>query len=67
MKDFLYPASRIMAKYNSTGELLSAVADPFCSSSPSLGAALELLVVMSSGCEGNTKLLPSLLTKIFFF
>jgi ubiquitin carboxyl-terminal hydrolase 9/24 len=51
MEDFLYPASRIMAKYNSNGELMSAVADPICSSSASVVAALDLQVALSSGCE----------------
>ncbi len=66
MEDFLYPASRIMAKYNSTGELLSTVADPICSSSASVVAALELLVALSSGCVANMKLLTSMLTEMFF-
>jgi ubiquitin carboxyl-terminal hydrolase 9/24 len=55
-----------MAKYNSTGELLPAVADPICSSSASVVAALDLLVALSSGCVANMKLLTSMLTEMFF-
>ncbi|KAK4027909.1 probable ubiquitin carboxyl-terminal hydrolase FAF-X [Daphnia magna] len=66
LEDFLYPASRIMAKYNSTGELLSAVADPICSTPASVVAALELLVALCSGCVANLKLLTSMLTDMFF-
>ncbi len=66
MGDFLYPASRIMAKYHSTGELLPAVADPICASSASVIAALDLLVALSAGCVPNMKLLTSMLTEMFF-
>lgn len=55
-----------MAKYNSNGELMSAVADPICSSSASVVAALDLLVALSSGCVANMKLLTSMLTEMFF-
>lgn len=66
MEDFLYPSSRVMAKYSSTGELVSSVTDPICVSSPSIVAALDLLVALCSGCVANMKLLTSMLTEMFF-
>ena len=66
LEDFLYPASRIMATYNNTGELLPSVADPICSSSASVVAALDLLVALSSGCYANMQLLTTMLTEMFF-
>jgi hypothetical protein len=45
---------------------MSAVADPICSSSASVVAALDLLVALSSGCVANMKLLTSMLTEMFF-
>ena len=55
-----------MANYNSTGELLSAVADPICASSASVVAALDLLVALSAGCVANMKLLTTMLSDMFF-
>ena len=66
VEDFLYPASRLMASFNRTGELLSAVADPICTTSASVVAALDLLVALSAGCVPNTKLLTTMLTDMFF-
>ena len=65
LEDFLYPASRIMANYNRTGELISAVADPICTTSASVVAALDLLVALSADCIANLKLLTSMLTEMF--
>jgi len=66
LEDFLYPASRLMANYNSTGELLPALADPICTTSASVVAALDLLVALSAGCVANMKLLTNMLSDMFF-
>ncbi len=62
----MYPASRITAVYNRTGELLSTMTDPICTTSASVLAALDLLVALSAGCVANLRLVTAMLTDMFF-